>query len=57
MAKKKIKVEGLTIRLEAIHDEDYVNLTDIAKQQNKSEPRFLLLSWLKNQSTLEFLET
>ena len=57
MAKKKINVQGLTIRLEAIQDEDYVNLTDIAKQQNKSEPRFLMMSWLKNQSTLEFLET
>ena len=56
MAKKKITVQGLTIHIEAFNEEDFVSLTDIAKQQNKSEPRFLILSWLKNQSTLEFLE-
>ena len=57
MSKKKIDVQGIVIRLEAIEDKDFVSLTDIAKQQNRTEPRFLLLSWLKNQSTLEFLET
>ncbi len=57
MTKKKITVQGLTISIEEIQEEDFVSLTDIAKQQNKTEPRFLILSWLKNQSTLEFLET
>ena len=57
MAKKKINVQGLSIRIDAIEDNDFVSLTDIAKQQNRTEPRFLIMSWLKNQSTLEFLET
>ena len=57
MAKSKIDVQGLSIRIEAIKEIDFVNLTDIAKQQQKTEPRFLIMSWLKNQSTLEFLET
>ena len=57
MGKKKINVQGLTIRIEGIQGDDFVNLTDIAKQQNRTEPRFLIMSWLKNQNTLEFLET
>lgn len=55
--KKTITVQGLSVQIEAIREGDFVSLTDIAKQQNQTEPRFLILSWLKNQNTLEFLET
>ena len=55
MSKKKIEIQGLIIRIEEINDSDYVSLTDIAKQRNKSEPRFLIRSWIKNNNTLEFL--
>ncbi|MEN0047685.1 MAG: KilA-N domain-containing protein [Bacteroidota bacterium] len=56
MTKKKIKVQKLEIRIEKIKENDFVSLTDIAKQSEK-ETRFLIMSWLKNRSTLEFLET
>ena len=56
MAKKKIKVRELEIRIKKIEENDFISLTDIAKQSDK-ETRFLIMSWLKNRSTLEFLET
>jgi hypothetical protein len=56
MSKQKINVQGLTITIEQVKDSDYISLTDIAKKSDK-EARFLIMSWLKNRSTLEFLET
>jgi len=57
MSKRKIEVQGLTIRIEPINDSDYVSLTDIAKRSERNEPRRLIHNWLKNQSTLDFLTT
>lgn len=54
--KTKIEVQGLLISVEQVRDEDYISLTDIAKKSSE-EPRFQINSWLKNRSTLEFLET
>ncbi len=56
MAKKQITVKGLTIQIDEIRDQDYVSLTDIARKSSE-EPRFQIMSWLKNRSTIEFLET
>jgi len=55
--KKKIKVQGLEIRLESINDDDYVSLTDIAKKANEDQPAQILQRWIRNSSTLEFLNT
>jgi len=58
MSKKKtIDVQGLTIRVEPINDNDYVSLTDIAKHSDRNKPKRLIHNWLKNQSTLDFLTT
>ena len=51
MSKQKINLEGLTITIEQVKDTDYISLTDIAKKSDK-EARFLIMSWLKNRSTL-----
>ncbi len=56
MAKKKIEVKGLKITFDRINDLDYVSLTDIAKQ-SPQRASLLIRSWLKNSSTLLFLET
>lgn len=56
MIKKIITVQGLSIAIEQVKEQDYVSLTDIAKQSDK-ETRFLIMAWMKNASTLEFLET
>lgn len=57
MAKKKIKVEGITIRLEEINDRDYVSLTDIAKKSSNSKPAHIIQNWMKNSNTLRYLLT
>lgn len=57
MSAKKITVDNLPVRIESMENDEYVNLTDIAKSNNKTEPRFLLMSWLKNPDTQEFLES
>lgn len=55
MTKQKIKVSGLTITIEKINEKDYISLTDIARKFN-SKPSNLLVSWIKNNNTLLFLE-
>lgn len=56
MAKKKtLEVQGIQIRIEPINEKEYVSLTDIAKKFN-DKPSNLLVSWIKNSSTLLFLE-
>ncbi len=54
MAKKKIKIEGLEIRLEPINDSDYVSLTDMARNFNGS-PTDHIRNWLRTGTTIEFL--
>lgn len=55
MAKQKLIVDGTAIR---INKEGYVCLTDIAKRSiDGAEPIVALRSWLKNSSTLLFLQT
>ncbi len=55
MTKNKIIVDGTTIR---INKEGYVCLTDIAKRSiEDTEPIVALRAWLKNSSTLLFLQT
>ena len=55
MKKKKIKVENLEIRIEAINEIDFVSLTDIAKQSDQ-RAAVLIGNWMKNNNTLLFLE-
>ena len=57
MAKKKFTVLGLEIRIEAIDRNDYISLTDIAKNNSARKPNSVLISWLRNQNTISFLKT
>ena len=54
MAKQKITVDGTVFN---INKNGFISLTDIAKRRQDSEPRFIIRSWFKNTSTLQFLET
>lgn len=56
MTKKKINVNGISIRVEEVEEEEFVSLTDIAKNNSKNEPSSLIANWLRNQGTLLFLE-
>lgn len=56
MPKQKIKVQELEIRVEKFAVGNYISLTDIAKKSD-TEAKVLIISWLKNRNTQEFLET
>lgn len=55
MANKLIVVEGLRIGIKEIDVQKYICLTDIAKKKNAEEPRFVVINWLRNRNTVEFL--
>ncbi len=52
---KLIKVEGIGIGIKNIDSQKYISLTDIAKKKNAEEPRFVVINWLRNRNTIEFL--
>ncbi len=56
MSKSTIEVQGLEIRVEPVNDLDYVSLTDIAKKNSDDAPVYLLQRWIRNKSTLTFLD-
>lgn len=51
---KTINVNGTEIRLFHLQKKDFISLTDIAKRFNET-PSFLIINWLRNKDTLEFL--
>ncbi len=56
MAKKnrQFEVDGKSINLYNFKEEDYLSLTDIAKQAD-DEPRFVIRNWLSTQKTIAYL--
>lgn len=52
----KINIEGKEISLKIVNQNDYISLTDIAKAQSNREPSEAIRSWLRNNSTILFLE-
>lgn len=53
--KKEIKIKDLIITIEEVDQQDYISLTDIAKQSER-RPREVINDWLRNSQTLLFLE-
>jgi len=51
----KVNVLGTEISIYAKNKEDFISLTDIAKKKNSEEPRFVVINWLRNRNTVEFL--
>ncbi len=52
MAKKKIEVQGIDVRIR--EDNDYICITDIARKVDERTD-IVLSNWLRNASTLDFL--
>jgi len=50
---EKINVLGTEIAVR--EKQDYISLTDIARYKNPKEPRFVVINWLRNRNTVEFL--
>lgn len=52
---EKIEVNGLSINITGIEDNDYISLTDLARIKNSKEPKDVVKNWMRSRSTLEFL--
>ena len=57
MAKKiqNIIVKDTAIRTMKHEGEDYVCITDIARQKNTDDPNGVIANWMRNRNTIEFL--
>ncbi len=55
MSRNHLKVQGQDIALVSIKTQDYLSLTDIAKNRNPETPADIIKNWLRTRSTIEFL--
>ncbi len=56
MAKNEIIiVKGIQIATFRIENEDYISLTDIARNKNAEEPKDVVKNWMRSRTTIEFL--
>jgi len=51
----KIQVLAREVTVLAIKDEDYICLTDIARYKDPDRTDYIILNWLRNRNTIEFL--
>jgi hypothetical protein len=50
-----ITVQGTVISVVKHDKEDYVSLTDLAKQKNPRDPKDVVKNWMRTRSTIRFL--
>jgi hypothetical protein len=50
-----ITVQGTVISVVKHDEEDYVSLTDLAKQKNPRDPKDVVKNWMRARSTIRFL--
>lgn len=56
MAKAEIIiVKNLSISVLKIGKEDFISLTDIARNKNAEEPKDVVKNWMRSRTTIEFL--
>lgn len=56
MAKNKtIIAKNLSISILKIGKEDFISLTDIARNKNAEEPKDVVKNWMRSRTTIEFL--
>ena len=51
----KITVRNIEIEIKGIDEEDYLNLTDLARIVNPKFPSYVVRNWMKLKSTIEYL--
>ena len=52
---KTIIVKDLSISILKIGNEDFISLTDIARNKNAEEPKDVVKNWMRSKATIEFL--
>lgn len=56
MSKAKIIiVKGIGIATIIQNSEDFISLTDIARNKNPNEPKDVVKNWIRSKTTIEFL--
>jgi hypothetical protein len=56
MSKSKIiTVKGIGITTLKMNGEDFISLTDIARNKNPDEPKDVVKNWLRSKTTIEFI--
>ncbi len=53
--KTELKVKSAIIGMIKVNGEDYISLTDIAKQKNKEFPADVVRNWMRSKMTVAFL--
>ena len=48
-------VKGISISMLKIANENYISLTDIARNKNAEEPKDVVKNWMRSRTTIEFL--
>ena len=51
-----LKVRDQDVRVIRIDRKEYISLTDLARYADDDEPRFPIISWMKNKDVISFLE-
>src|SRR5438477_11503728 len=52
---KIIVVKGISIATLKYGNEDFISLTDIARNKNEREPKDVVKNWMRSRTTIEFL--
>ncbi len=56
MSKTKINiVKEKPINIIEINKQDYISLTDIARNKNAGEPKDVVKNWMRSKATIEYL--
>jgi hypothetical protein len=50
-----IVVKGIPVSTFKLENEDYISLTDIARNKNSLEPKDVVKNWMRSRTTIEFL--
>lgn len=51
----KITVQGNSVSVISINNQDFISITDIAKHRNPDTPADIVKNWMRSKSTIEFL--
>ena len=52
---KKVSVLNREVTIASVKEEDYISLTDIARYKDSERTDYIILNWLRNRNTIEFL--
>jgi hypothetical protein len=53
---KNIDVKGISITVNKRGADEFICITDIAKNKNPNAPRDIIKNWMRNKNTIELLD-